>query len=57
MVGTIAYAAVCALTFSGLVTISWAWFATPGLLYLIAWYLDHRQVQVIQETIGAKLRG
>jgi hypothetical protein len=47
IIGTAAFAAVCALTFDGSFRISWVLFAAPGVLYVIAWYADHRQGKLI----------
>jgi hypothetical protein len=42
LIGAVAFGGVCALTFGEFLPISCAWFAVPGLLYLIAWYGNQR---------------
>jgi hypothetical protein len=40
ILGTFAFGAFYTLTFDQFFPISWALFAAPGLLYLIAWYAE-----------------
>jgi hypothetical protein len=47
IIGTAGFATVCALTFDGSFSISWVWFAAPGVLYVIAWFADRRQSKLI----------
>ena len=47
VIGTVAFAVVCALTMASPPAVSSAWFAAPGLLFLFAWYVDHRQGRLI----------
>ena len=47
IIGTAAFATACALRFDGYFSISWVWFALPGVLYIVAWYADHRQGKLI----------
>jgi hypothetical protein len=45
--GTIAFVAICAVTFGAPPAISSAWFAIPGVLFLVAWYYGRRHGQLI----------
>jgi hypothetical protein len=45
--GTIAFAAVWVWIFAVPPTATVAWFAAPGLLYILAWYSSHKHGQLI----------
>ena len=47
IIGTLAFGAVCTLTFDQWFPISWAWFAAPGLCYLIAWYVERKHFKLV----------
>lgn len=47
IIGTLAFGAVCTLTFDEWFPISWAWFAAPGLLYLFAWYFERKYYKLV----------
>jgi hypothetical protein len=45
--GTIAFGAAHVMTFGQLPTVAVTWFALPGLLYMLAWYIDHRHGKLV----------
>jgi hypothetical protein len=45
IIGTIALAVIYALVFDAPPAIALAWFALPGVLYMAAWYSEHREAK------------